>query len=422
MHVPPTARMLEALGAPTQAAPLADIRVLAVEQYAAGPFATLQLSEMGAEVIKIEDPDRGEIGREVPPDAADGDSLFFQSFNHGKRSLGLDLRCPAGREVFELLVPEADVVFSNLRGDVPAKLRLTYADLQHLNPRLVCCSLSAYGMTGPRAAEPGYDYLVQGLAGWMSLTGEPDAPPTKSGLSVVDFASGYVAAASMLAAVHAARSTGVGADLDLSLFDVGVSMLTYLATWHLTLGLVPQRTSHSAHPTLVPFQNFATSDGWIVVGCAKQIFWERLVEILDDPTFRDGRFADFSGRMQHREELLTGLKVRFQGNTTAHWIAVLSEGGVPCAPINDVEEALRDPQVEARQLIDTLEHPRHGTVRVVRSAMRPVDDSRPDRHAAPSLGADRDIVLRDLLGASNEQVARWEEEGAFGASDPRAAG
>jgi crotonobetainyl-CoA:carnitine CoA-transferase CaiB-like acyl-CoA transferase len=215
----------------TPHAPLGDLRIVAVEQYAAGPFASLQLAALGAEVIKIEDPlSNGDIGRSVPPDAAGGDSLFFQTFNHGKRSVALDLRNEAGRTVFHRLVARSDAVLSNLRGDVPARLGLRYEDLAEFNPKIVSCSLSAYGMTGPRAHEPGYDYLVQALTGWMSLTGEPGGPPTKSGLSLVDFASGYAAAASVLAGVHAARRTGKGMDCDLSLYDVGMNLLTYLAT------------------------------------------------------------------------------------------------------------------------------------------------------------------------------------------------
>ena len=175
--------------------PLADVRVLAIEQFGAGPWATLQLADLGAEVIKIEDPaSGGDVGRYVPPFQEGEDSLFFETFNRNKKSISLDLRDPAGRDRFEELVRVSDVVFSNLRGDQPAKLRLRYDDLKHLNPRIVCCSLSGFGMTGPRAAEGGYDYMMQGLAGWMALTGEPDGPPTKSGLSLVDLSGGYVAA------------------------------------------------------------------------------------------------------------------------------------------------------------------------------------------------------------------------------------
>ena len=175
--------------------PLADVRILAVEQFGAGPWGTLQLADLGADVVKLEDPaSAGDVGRYVPPFQEGEDSLFFETFNRNKKSISLDLRDSAGRDRFEELVRVSDVVFSNLRGDQPAKLRLRYDDLKHLNPGIVCCSLSGFGMTGPRAAEGGYDYMMQGLAGWMALTGEPDGPPTKSGLSLVDLSGGYAAA------------------------------------------------------------------------------------------------------------------------------------------------------------------------------------------------------------------------------------
>ena len=178
--------------------------------------------------------------------------------------------------MFEDLVRVSDVVYSNLRGDVPAHLRITYADLEHLNKGIVCCALTGFGMTGPRKAELGYDYFLQGIAGWMDMTGEPSGPPTKSGLSLVDYSAGLVAAVAMLAGVHAARRDGTGMDCDLSLFDTALAMLTYPAAWHLNGDFVPARTHHSAHPSLVPFQAFETRDGWIVVGCPKEKFWLRL--------------------------------------------------------------------------------------------------------------------------------------------------
>jgi len=217
--------------------PLEDVRIIAVEQYGAGPFGSVHLADLGADVIKIEDPRvGGDVGRYVPPYAEDEDSLFFETFNRNKRSISLDLTTPAGRSVFEELVKTADAVYSNLRGDVPAKIGITYDDLKHLNPAIVCCSLTGFGMTGPRSKEPGYDYILQGLAGWMDLTGEPDGPPTKSGLSLVDFSGGYVAALSLLAGLHAARRDGIGMDCDVSLYDTALSMLTYPATWHLNAG------------------------------------------------------------------------------------------------------------------------------------------------------------------------------------------
>ncbi len=246
--------------------PLEDVRILAVEQYGAGPFGTLHLADMGADVIKIEDPRAGgDVGRYVPPFQEGEDSLFFETFNRNKRSLNLDITAPAGRQVFEDLVRRSDAVYSNLRGGVPARLRLRYDDLKHLNPAIVCCSLTGFGMTGPRQTEPGYDYILQGLAGWMSLTGEPDGPPTKSGLSLVDYSGGFVAAIALLIGLHAARRDGVGMDCDVSLFDTAMNLLSYPATWHMTAGFEPHRTARSAHPSVVPFQNFPTADGWIVV-------------------------------------------------------------------------------------------------------------------------------------------------------------
>ncbi|MGH7716841.1 MAG: CaiB/BaiF CoA transferase family protein, partial [Vulcanimicrobiaceae bacterium] len=222
--------------------PLADVRILAVEQYGAGPWGTIHLADLGADVIKIEDPrTRGDVGRYVPPHQTGDDSLFFEAFNRNKRTLDLDLFSTSGREIFLDLVRKSDAVYSNLRGDIPKKLRITYDDLKGANPRIVCCSLSGFGMTGPRRKDPAYDYILQGIAGWMSVTGEPDGPPAKSGLSVVDFAGGYVAALAMMIGIHAARRDGKGMDCDTSLFDVAIGMTNYLATWNLSAGDVPKR-------------------------------------------------------------------------------------------------------------------------------------------------------------------------------------
>ncbi|GAA1373432.1 CaiB/BaiF CoA transferase family protein [Catellatospora chokoriensis] len=393
--------------------PLADIRVIAVEQYGAGPFGSLHLADLGAEIIKIEDPSSGgDVGRYVPPYTDGEDSLFFETFNRGKRSLSLDLSTAAGREVFEDLVAESDAVYSNLRGDVPARMCLTYADLKHLNPRIVCCSLTGFGMTGPRARQPGYDYILQGLAGWMSLTGEPDGPPAKSGLSMVDYSGGFVAAMALLAGVHAARRDDRGMDCDLSLFDTAIGLLTYPATWHLSAGFAPARTRHSAHPSLVPFQVFAAADGWLVVGCAKEKFWRRLAEVLELPG--DPRFATFAQRQQHRDELLEILERAFATRTVAGWLAVLEPAGVPCGPVNDVAAALAEPHTQARNMIVRTEHPAFGTVTQVASPVR-VGDEAPAYRRAPRRNEDFGYVTDDLLGYSPEQVARLRAAGAFGA-------
>ncbi|NDL61103.1 CaiB/BaiF CoA transferase family protein [Phytoactinopolyspora mesophila] len=395
--------------------PLQDVRIISIEQYGAGPYGSLHLADLGAEIIKIEDPNSGgDVARYIPPYAEGEDSLFFETFNRNKRSLSLDIRSDAGRKVFEDLVRVSDAVYSNLRGDVPAALKLTYADLDHLNPRIVCCSLSGYGQTGPRAADPGYDYLLQGLVGWMDITGEPAGPPTKTGLSVVDFSGGLAGAIAVLAGIHAARRDGVGMDCDLSLFEVALSMLSYLATWHLNTGHQPARTRHSAHPSLVPFQNFQTKDAWIVVACAKEKFWRLLTKAIGRTDLaNDERFATFADRARRAHELTPILEAAFRTRSSADWLARLHDAGVPCAPVNTVADALNDEQTIARGAIVNVDHPRWGAVQQLAS---PVHVGPPDpRHRrAPRRNEDFEYIVRDLLGYKDATITGLTTAGAFG--------
>jgi len=345
--------------------PLQGLRVVALEQYGAGPFGSLHLADLGADVIKIEDPaDGGDVGRFTPPFAQDADSLFFQSLNRNKRSVALDIRTPGGREVLERLVAVSDAVYSNLRGDVPARLGITYDALRHVNPRIVCCSLSGFGMSGPRRAQPGYDYVLQALSGWMSLTGEPGGPPTKTGVSLVDFSGGLTAALALLAGIQGAQRTGVGMDCDVSLYDTSLSMLNYLAAWHLTAGFEPGRTTHSAHPSIVPFQAFPTADSWVVIACPKHKFWLNLLAALEHPDWGgDPRFATFESRYEHAAELLTLLEGELLRRTSAEWIELLEEHDVPCGRVNTVPEGLAEPHTAARGMVLDVEHPVWGGVR-----------------------------------------------------------
>jgi crotonobetainyl-CoA:carnitine CoA-transferase CaiB-like acyl-CoA transferase len=389
--------------------------VLAVEQFGAGPWGSVQLADLGATVIKIEDPvSGGDVGRYVPPFRNDEDSLFFETFNRGKRSISLDLRSSAGREVFEDLAAGADAVTSNLRGDQPQRLGLTYDALKHRNPRIVCCSLSGFGTTGPRTGEPAYDYVLQAMAGWMSLTGDPDGPPTKSGLSLVDYCGGYALSIALLSAVWRARRDGLGADCDISLFEVALSVLTYVGTWAATEAHEPPRLAESAHPSIVPFQAFRCSDGWITVACAKQKFWERMCVAMGlDELLEDDRFSDFDGRYAHSNELLPILKARFLHADTAAWVTKLESVAVPVGRVNSVSEALRDPQVAARRAVVSYIHPRLGSVSQIASPLR---ISRHDRRVkpAPARGADTRELLRELCGYGDAHLERLSEEGAFG--------
>ena len=390
---------------------------MALEQYGAGPFATMHLADLGAEVIKIEDPSAGgDVARYLPPFQHEDSSLFFETYNRNKRSVALDIRSQAGRTVFNDLVARSDAVFSNLRGDLPGVLGICYDDLKELNPRIVCCSLSGFGMTGPRARQGGYDYILQGLCGWMALTGDPDGPPTKSGLSMVDFSGGFVAAIALLTGIHAARRDGVGMDCDLSLYDTAISLLGYLGTWHLTGGFEPRRVADSGHPSLVPFQLFEASDGWMVIGCAKEKFWQRLTGVIGMPELADDpRFVDFAARYANKDELLAILSEALRARTASEWLELLEEAGVPSGPIQGVPEALRDPHTLARGVIAETHHPHHGTVR------QPVTPVRVGGHPTagpllpgPALGADAPYVLRELLGYDDDRIDRLRAEGAFG--------
>ncbi|HSE03482.1 MAG TPA: CoA transferase [Methylomirabilota bacterium] len=394
--------------------PLDGVRILAVSQFGAGPFGTQMLADLGAEVIKIEDPGvGGDSARYVPPFQGEADSPYFQSFNRGKRSVSLNLRHPDGQAVFHDLVRVSDAVFNNARGDLPDKLGLTYNALREVNPRIVCCSLTGYGRTGPRAAEPAFDYLVQGYAGYMAVTGEPDGPPGKCGVSVIDFAGGYAAMVGLMVGLFDAQRTGVGRDLDISLLDTAVSMLSYFAVWTLNRDWIADRTRNSAHQTLVPAQNFATRDGWIVVFCNKEKFWRDLVETLGAPELADdSRFGTFADRFAHKDALLPLLQARFATRTTGDWLDRL-RGRVPCAPVNDVRQALADPQVLARDMVVEVEHPDFGTLREVRSPIRTEGEIRQPARA-PRLGEHTEEILREVLGYGDGTITRLRSSGAIG--------
>ncbi|MDP7451856.1 MAG: CoA transferase [Arenicellales bacterium] len=384
--------------------PLASVRVIAVEQYGAGPFGTMFLADLGAEVIKIENPnDGGDMARSVGPHFFDPhDSLFYHSLNRNKKSFTLDLSRPESRPVFHELVETADAVCSNLRGDVPEKLGLTYAHLKRWNPQVVCAHLSAYGRTGPRANWPGYDYLMQAEAGFLSLTGEPGSPPARFGLSVVDFMTGLGLAYAVLAGLTGVRASGRGQDMDVSLFDFALSTTNYLATWYLNKGESQQRLPRSAHPSLVPCQLYRTGDGWIFIMCNKEKFWVALCDGLGHAEWKgDSRFRTFTERLEHRDEITRILDQVLSERSTEQWLEILS-GTVPVAPVNDIAQALDNPFVAAEGRLQSLTHPTDGTYRMVANPVRSSEGETPSQ-PAPGLGQHTNDLL-DELGYSKERI------------------
>lgn len=393
--------------------PLEGTRILAVSQYGAGPYATLHLADLGAEVIKIEDPATGgDVSRGVIPYAENGDSVYFQAFNRNKKSITLNFRHPEAAAVFRGLAEKSDAVFNNLRGDVPDKLGLTYPHLKDINPAIVTCSLSGFGTSGSRRAEPAYDYLLQAMLGHMHLTGEPDGPPEKYGLSLIDFSTGIMAALGIMVGLYQAKTRGVGCDVDVSLFDTAASLLNYIAAWSLSRGHRPSKTKHSAHPSLVPSQMFQTRDSHVMVMCNKEKFFPLLCAGLGLPELaEDPRYADFSARLANRESLLPVLAGAFSRETTAHWIGCF-RGRVPCAPVNSVEEALADPFLEEREMIAELEHPKLGPLRMMGLPVK-VAGHRPEYRPGPALGEHNEEIYTQLLGKSPAEISALRSKGVI---------
>jgi succinate--hydroxymethylglutarate CoA-transferase len=393
--------------------PLSGLRILAVEQYGAGPFGTSYLADLGAEVVKIENhKDGGDVGRQVGPHFfAPGDSQFFQTFNRNKKSVTLDLKHPEGQAAFRALAKTADAVLDNLRGDLPEKLGMTYEHLKHVNPRIVCAHLSAYGRTGSRKSWPGYDYLMQAEAGHMSLTGEPGSPPARYGLSIVDLMTGLAAAFGLLSGVLSARATGKGMDVDTSLFDVALHNLNYPGTWFLNAGAVTGRTARSGHPSLTPSQLYRTKDGWIFIMCNKEKFWGVLADALGRPEWKtDADFASFKARLANRDRVTQMLDEALMARTTEEWIAHFA-GKVPASPVYDVAQALESEFVAERGGISDYAYPDGGSARMVSAPVRIPGVDLPTR-AAPAMGAHTLEQLR-AAGYSDERIAALRSAGAI---------
>ena len=394
--------------------PLAGIRVLAVEQYGAGPFGTQHLADLGAEVIKIENlAEGGDIGRQVGPYFfAPGDSHFYEAFNRNKKSIGLDLKNPEGMQVFHDLVKTADAVLDNLRGDLPAKLGLDYPALSAVNPKIVCVHLSAYGRTGSRAAWPGYDYLMQAEAGYLSLTGEPDGPPSRAGLSLVDLSTGTTAAMALLAGVIDAMKTGQGRDFDVSLYDTALYQVLYLGTWYLNGGAVTHRQPRSSHPSLTPSQLYKTKDGWIFIMCQKEKFWRILCNALGHPEWiEDPDFATYTARLKNRPRVNAALDEALQAKTTDEWMGEIA-GLVPAAPVYDVAQALDNDFAREQERVVEFHHPVNGPIKGIASPVR-VSGAALPTEAAPALGQDTDDLL-SRIGYSASKLADLRKRGAIG--------
>ncbi len=383
--------------------PLAGIRILAIEQFGAGPYGSMYLAELGAEVIKIEnratggDPSRQSGSVTLSED----DSAYFQAFNLAKKSVTLNLKSEEGRSLFHDLVRKSDVVWNNLRGSQPAKMGLDYKTLKEVKADIICTHISAYGRDNDRAEWPGYDYLMQAECGFLSVTGEPGTPPSRFGLSMIDFMTGVVAALGCVAALLARTNQG-GRDVDISLFDVALHQLTYPGTWYLNHGIETGRVARSAHPYNTPVQLFKTRDGWIFVMCMTDKFWQLLVERTQHPELADDpRFNSMAARAENRDALTAALDDIFETEETDHWFALL-QTHIPVAPVYDLPNALNNPFVESIGMMQTMPHREFGEYRGLSNPIK-IDNQRLDTQCGAGLGADNATILGDELGVENLQ-------------------
>jgi crotonobetainyl-CoA:carnitine CoA-transferase CaiB-like acyl-CoA transferase len=381
--------------------PLEGVRVLTLEQFGAGPYGSMLLADLGAEVIKVENATTGgDASRHVGPHMlANGDSQYFQTWNMNKKSVALDIKTAEGRSGFERLVKTADAVMNNLRGDQPEKLGLDYASLKHLNPRVVCLHISAYGRDNERKSWPGYDFLMQAEAGIMGLTGEPDGAPTRVGASMIDFMTGATGATGLLACLLRAQKTGIGCDVDTCLFDVAVHQLSYSAVWYLNERTASRRQPRSAHLSVAPVQTYPTADGWIFIMCMTDKFWVNLVNALGRPDLSsEPRFATQALRRQNRDALTEVLDGELRKRPTCEWLEAFA-GLLPVAPVFELDEALDAAFPRTTGMVCNVPTADRPDFRVLANPLK-VDGRRLEQIAAPALGADNGTVLaRERAGA-----------------------
>ncbi len=398
---------------------LAGIRVLDLSRVLAGPWASQLLADYGADVIKVERPGEGDDTRHWgPPWLRDRDggetaeSAYYLSANRNKRSVTVNLDSEDGRRIVQDLAAQSDVLIENFRVGALARRGLDAATLTAANPKLVYCSISAYGQQGPRRDEPGYDAMIQGAAGLMSLTGEAAGSPQKTGVAVADLMAGMYAASAVLAALFARETTGKGQVIDVPLFDTQVAWLANQAMNYLVSGAVPQRQGN-AHPNIVPYQSFATRDGHLVLAVGNDRQFAACVDCLGLPELTaDRRFATNAERVRHRDRLVPLLAAQFAGRTTAEWLERLGERDVPCGPVNDLAQVFADPQVGARGLLMRIAHPLAGEVPAVAHPVRFSATPARVARAAPLLGEHTEEVLRELLGYDAERLAMLRANGA----------
>jgi crotonobetainyl-CoA:carnitine CoA-transferase CaiB-like acyl-CoA transferase len=383
--------------------PLNGIRVLDLSRVLAGPYCTMVLGDLGADVIKVESPEGDETRGWGPPFAA-GESAYFLCVNRNKRSIVLDFKTEEGREILHKLIKRSDVLVENFRPGTLARSALDFESVSAINPHLIYCSITGFGQTGPLRDRPGYDFMIQAIGGLMSITGEPQGDPMKVGVAVADLFAGQNAVIAILAALQVRSQTGRGQHLDISLFDSQVAMLANVASNYLISGSLPKRYGN-AHANIVPYQSFEAIDAWFVIAVGNDRQFEKLCEVIGSTGMlrnklelvKDARFATNSERVKHRDELLSILKPIFLTRTANEWLLMLENAGIPCGPINTIDKVFSMSQVEQREMLIHMQHEEIGDLRLVGSPLKFSKTSVKYRLPPPRLGEHTPEILKQLI-------------------------
>lgn len=393
--------------------PLRGIRVLDLTRVLAGPFCSMTLSDLGAKVIKVEIPGRGDDTREFPP-YIDGESSYFMSLNRGKKSVTMNLKDDDATMAFHRIAEKCDVVLENFRPGVTARLGVDYETLSRLNPRLIYCSISSFGQTGPYSQMPGYDLIIQGMGGLMGLTGEQGRPPVRVGMAVTDICAGMYGVIGILAALRTREETGRGQYIDVSMLDGSVSWMTYAAGNYFATGVNPPKMG-SAHPSIAPYQAFPTGDGkYILIACGNDRLWGMLTEAMGaEELGGDPRFNTNSLRVEHMDTLIPLLEKAFMKRPRDEWLERLQGIGFPCGPVYGLDEMFRDPHVLARGMLREVRHPTVGEIKQIGAVLKFSESDSGIQSPPPVLGQDTEEVLTSLAGLSPEEVRRLREKKAI---------
>jgi len=390
--------------------PLSGVRVLDLTRVVAGPYCSMFLGDLGAEVVKVEQPGAGDDTRGWGPPFAGGESAYYLCINRNKQSLTLDLKSQRAIELLRQLVKAADVILENFRPGTMERLGLGEKELREINPRLIYASLTGFGADGPMSDWPGYDLIVQAWGGLMSITGTPDGEPVKVGVAIIDLVAGLMLGKAITAALFAREKIGVGQRIDTSLLEAEVASLINVGSNYLVGGKVPSRWGN-AHPNIVPYQNFQTADGYLVIGVASEVIWQRFCEAIGQTDLiEDSRFADNSKRVENRSELIALLSQIFLQRRNDAWFKLLTDAEVPCSPVQTVDQVFQAPQVLQRDMLIEVDHPTAGKVRMAGIPVKFSVTPATVRLPPPLLGEHNETILKSWLGLSADSIGELKKE------------